>query len=613
MLQKLLDLCLSDLYVFKGRQSLDPSPAPQTTKSKNNSKTKTINSKSKASKAELEKDKEWPKLSSPKVPDWTNLLLESPKTIDWSSSDRDSVFQTPDSLQSSLYLSAEDKPFQSSPVNGKQLSFLNSPDNLRRRNLNPLRKPLQPQVVSEPQQTFTNWSDNMVIGSKSNFLSSDHLQKSTDEETKSKILQNRVCALAEPTGLKGQRPSETSKLRGQSSTETSKLRGQSSTETSKLKGQSSSEPTRPKGQSSTEISRLKGQSSSEPTRSKGQISPEPTRRKGQSSYQATDSKKDRLFGVKDLSSSSNKKEVDLKEEQKSKSNEPVSWWDSPGTIAGSNVQSSSLGSDYDSSGSEKRSLGRGRGKRVKKEITGPQKSTTPIQKAEESSDKQGKFENYTAAQKRVNPLRTPTDESHVKPQNVIADSDKISGKNSEKSPQKVMDWFSMEEVVTGVQPSGTISSNNDDVPDDWFLASDDEKCAKDSHSSDFDVVPNTDSDKTSDPVNTGTSHMSYSGDSPITSNLKTDITDKLNSEDGSGDGQSRLAHLSDNEAEDDGMWETDSSSDDTDFQPVDTTETCAQATGMPRWVPGQRKCTLCGGTDHVIYKCPQKKQKNFFL
>lgn len=402
---------------------------------------------------------------------------------------------------------------------------------------------MQPPAMSEPQQTFTNWSDNMVFGSKSNFLSSEHMHRSADDEIKSKILQSRVCALADPIGLKAQ---------------------------------SSSEPTRLKGQSS--------------------------------SIQQTDNKKDNLFGVKEMSSSSNKKE-----EQKMRSKEPLSWWDSTGSLNGSSVQSSSHGSDYDSSGSEKRPLPRGRGKRVKKEITAAQRSSNPVRKADENNDKHDKYANQAVAQKRVNPLRTQTNENPLKSQNINANCNKVSDANSEKSPQKVMDWFSMEEVVTGGQPSRISSNDDDDVPDDWFLASDDEKSAKNSQSSDMQALPNVDRDKTSNQRNTITNLVSYSEDISPASKLGTDINEKLDSEENSGDGQSRLTHLSDEEGEDDGMWETDSSSDDMYLQPVNTTDTNVQTTGAPKWVPGQRKCTLCGAADHVIYKCPQKKEKNFFL
>ena len=33
----------------------------------------------------------------------------------------------------------------------------------------------------------------------------------------------------------------------------------------------------------------------------------------------------------------------------------------------------------------------------------------------------------------------------------------------------------------------------------------------------------------------------------------------------------------------------------------------------PRWVPGRRKCTLCGDEGHVIHDCPEKTSKGFFL
>ncbi|XP_061178327.1 uncharacterized protein LOC133186962 [Saccostrea echinata] len=538
----------TDMIKITERRSQAESPSPVATAPEpwKKSKTKTLNSNKKATTAESKKDIEWPKLSGPKVPDWTNRLLDSPRLPDWSSPEgsNSSVRKTPESLSSSLYFSAEDKSFQSSP-DIRQSSFLNSPDNLRKRNLNQLRNPIDPPVVTEPIQTFTNWSDNMVFGSKSNFLSSDLAPKKSEDERKSQLLKNKLCALAEPK-------SDSTGLKAQSST-----------------------------------------------------------------FQQNNSKKEkhqtRQSGGKEVSNSSSRNTKDLKEEQKSRDKEPVSWWDSTGSLTRSNLKSPSFGSEDDSSGSEKRPMGRGRGRRVKKEFPPPPSSTSLVQKSDISDEIS---ENHVSSQKRVNPLRAQRNENPLRFQNQNANCNKVSGATGGKSPQKVMDWFSMEEVETGDQPPETGSRNEDNVPDHWFLVSDDEKSAKYSQNSDMQALPSQASDISTNQKNAIKGQVSQNGDSPSQTEADTEMDSKFDEEDGSGDCPTRPTHFSDEEGEDDGLWETESSDDEVYMRPANTAssdQAFSGSTGVSKWVPGERKCTLCGATDHVIYKCHRKKDNSFFL
>ncbi|XP_062602204.1 uncharacterized protein LOC134263848 isoform X2 [Saccostrea cucullata] len=530
-------------------QAESPSPVAPASEPWKKSKTKTAPNNTKATTVESKKDIEWPKLSGPKVPDWTNRLLDSPKLPDWSSPEgsSSSVRKTPESLTSGLYFSAEDKSFPSSP-DIRQSSFLNSPDNLRKRNLNQLRSPKETPVVSEPVQNFTNWSDNMVFGSKSNFLSSDHTIKKSEDERKSQLLKNKLCALAEPK----------------------------------------SNPTGLKAQSSTFQ---------------------------QNNGSKMENQQIRQSGGKEVSYSSNRKTKDLKEEQKSRDPEPVSWWDSTGSLSRAHLKSPSFGSEEDSSGSEKRSLGRGRGRRVKKGLPAPSSSSSLVQKSDIRDEKS---ENPVSSQKRVNPLRATRDENPLRFQNQNANCNKGSGASGGKSPQKVMDWFSMEEIETGDQPSETGSRNEDDVPDDWFLASEDEKSAKYSQNSDMQALQSQASDISTNQKSASKGQVSQNGDSPSQTETDTGGLDsKFDGEDGSGDCPTRSSHFSDEEGEDDGLWETDQSSDDEMYMRPATANTSDQgfteSSSVSKWVPGQRKCTLCGATDHVIYKCHRKKDNSFFL
>lgn len=524
-----------------GRQSQpeSQSPVPKETSDKGkHSKMRTPNIKSRAYRNETQRDKEWPKLSSPKVPDWTNSLLDSPKVSDWNNleGNSSSLLHTPDSPNSSMYFSTEEKSFHSSPDMKRKSPYLNSPDNLRTRSLHQLRNPRESPTVSlEPMQTFTNWSDNIVFGSRSNFLSKENLSENPENERKSKLLQSKVFQY---------------------------------------------------------------------------VSKNPDTAGAQRTHQHPPSSQQHSSKAKNMAKTNgelySKKAGSFKEAARSKSGGSDSCWDMGG---GSNVQSS-VGSEEDSSGSEKRPKGRGRGRGSKKELSEPQRPTTPIQRADGMERKSQDRVNYL---KRENPLRQRS-ENPLRNENVNNNCGDVSGASGGKSTKKEMDWFEMKEVDIRmssemVKPS---SEQEDNVPDDWYEASDEEKSAKDSQNSDVQALPSEGSDVIANKRKAAKSQVLNKGDSSSLSSKEDEESAKFNGEFGSGDGQLRNADFSD-DGVDDGSWTTDSSDDDIRLQVEDSNPQVSENSGVSKWVPGQRKCTLCGSHDHLIYKCPRKRDNNFFL
>lgn len=528
-----------DFTPGKQSQPESQSPVPKETSDKGkHSKMRTSNTKSKADRTETQRDKEWPKLSSPKVPDWTNSLLDSPKVSDWNNleGNSSSLLHTPDSPNSSMYFSIEEKPIYSSPDMKRKSPFLNSPDSLRTRSLHQLRNPREsPTVSSEPMQTFTNWSDNIVWGSRSNFLSKENLPENSENERKSKLLQSKVFQYV------SKNPDTDGAQRTQQHPPSSQHR------TSKSKN----------------MSRTNGE----------------------------------LYS---------KKAGSFKEAARSKSGGSDSCWDMG---VGSNVQSS-VGSEEDSSGSEKRPKGRGRGRGSKKELTEPLRPTTPIHRAEGMERKSQDRVNYL---KKENPLRQRS-ENLLRNDNVNNNSNDLIGASGEKSTKKEMDWFEMKEVEirTSSEPGKPASAEEDNVPDDWYEASDEEKSAKDSQNSDVQAPPSEGSDVAASEREAAKSQVLNNGDSSSLSSKEDEGSSKFNGEDGSGDRQLRNANFSD-DGEDEGSWTTESSDDEVRLQVKDSNPQVSENSGVSKWVPGQRKCTLCGSHDHLIYKCPRKIDQNFFL
>ncbi|XP_062602920.1 uncharacterized protein LOC134264674 [Saccostrea cucullata] len=259
----------------------------------------------------------------------------------------------------------------------------------------------------------------------------------------------------------------------------------------------------------------------------------------------------------------------------------------------------------------KKIFGQRLGKACQKGLAAPSSSFSLVLKSDFGDEKS---DNPVNSQRRVNPLRaTPL---HFQNQN--ANCNKVSGASGGKFPQKVMDWFSMAEVETGDQPSERGSRNDDDVPDDWILASEDEKSAKYSQNGDMQAIQSQASVISTNQKSARKGQVSQNGDSPSQTEADTrGLGGKFDSEDGSGDCPTRPSHFSDEEGEDDGLWETDQSSDDEMYMRPANANTSDQgfteSTSVSKWVPGQRKCTLCGETDHVIYKCHRKKDNSFFL
>lgn len=521
-----------------GRQSQpeSQSPVPKETSDKGkHSKTRTPNTKSKADRNETQRDKEWPKLSSPKVPDWTNSLLDSPKVSDLNNLEGNSscLLYNPDSPNSSMYFSTEEKSFHSSPDMKRKSPFLNSPDNLRTRSLHQLRNPREsPTVSSEPMQTFTNWSDNIVWGSRSNFLSKENLPENSENERKSKLLQSKVFQY---------------------------------------------------------------------------VSKNPDSDGSQRTHQHSPSSQQHSLKSKNMSRTNgelySKKAGSFKEAARSKSGGFDSCWD-----MGRNVQSS-VGSEEDSSGSEKRPKGRGRGRGSKKELSEPQRPTTPLQRAEGMERKSQDRVNYL----RENPLRQRS-ENLLRNENVNNNCSDVSGACGVKSTKKEMDWFEMKEVEirASSEPGKPASEQEDNVPDDWYEASDDEKSAKDSQNSDVQAPQSEGSDVAANERKAAKSQVLNNSDFSSLSSKEDEESSKFNGEVGSGDRQLRNANFSDDGA-DDGSWTTDSSDDDLRLQVEDSNPQVSENPGVSKWVPGQRKCTLCGSHDHLIYKCPRKMDNNFFL
>lgn len=213
---------------------------------------------------------------------------------------------------------------------------------------------------------------------------------------------------------------------------------------------------------------------------------------------------------------------------------------------------------------------------------------------------------------RDNPLRQ-RNENLLRKENVNNNCKDISGASGEKSTKKEMDWFDMKEVEirTKSDPDRPVSDQEDNVPDDWYEASDEEKSAKDSQSSNMQAPSSQGSDV---PANkkAAKSQVMSNGDSSSLSSKDDEGSSKFNGEDGSGDQLLGNANFSE-DGEDDGSWTTDSSDDDLRLKVEDSNSQVSENSGVSKWVPGLRKCTLCGSHDHLIYKCPRKGNNNFFL
>ncbi|XP_022342357.2 uncharacterized protein LOC111136061 isoform X2 [Crassostrea virginica] len=312
------------------------------------------------------------------------------------------------------------------------------------------------------------------------------------------------------------------------------------------------------------------------------------------------------YNLKGKSSSEAKREWhssskrDFQDKSKSKSREFDSLWDpTDGSKAGSGFQSSVGSGDDSSSGSEKRPKGRGRGRGINKEDRESSRSTTPVHRRDHNTSKE-----VSSSSHRRSPLRHENDPV-LQNKNMNANSRNLKDTDDEKSlPKNNFDWFMMEEREASTRSSRTASMDEDNVPDNWDEASNEENSSKGSQNSDITRL------KTSHEKQVGNS-----GDSSSLSPTEGKGSARFEEGDnGGGDGPSRHNDFLDNdEGDDDALWETESSDDEMSLQLIDPNPTASQNSGVSRWVPGGRKCTLCGGSDHVIHKCPMKKEKSFFL